>query len=41
MLAWKQKMCWWGKNAYIFKNGEFDIFIEQLSTMNEDDFNKN
>jgi len=23
---------------YIFKNGEFDIFLEQLSTMTEDDF---
>ncbi len=27
-----------GKMLTIFKNGEFDIFLEQLSTMNEDDF---
>ena len=26
-----------GKMLTIFKNGEFDIFLEQLSTMNEDD----
>ena len=27
-----------GKMLTIFKNGEFDIFLEQLSTMNENDF---
>ncbi|KYG71539.1 hypothetical protein AWN68_12400 [Roseivirga echinicomitans] len=27
-----------GKMLTIFKNGEFDIFLEQLSTMTEDDF---
>ena len=27
-----------GKMLTIFKNGEFDIFLEQLSTMNESDF---
>lgn len=27
-----------GKMLTIFKNGEFDIFLEQLSTMNQDDF---
>ncbi len=27
-----------GKMLTIFKNGEFDIFLEQLSTMKEDDF---
>ena len=27
-----------GKMLTIFKNGQFDIFLEQLSTMNEDDF---
>lgn len=27
-----------GKMLTIFKNGEFDIFLEQLSTMGEDDF---
>ena len=27
-----------GKMLTIFKNGEFDIFLEQLSTMNEKDF---
>ena len=27
-----------GKMLTLFKNGEFDIFLEQLSTMNENDF---
>ena len=27
-----------GKMLTIFKNGEFDIFLEQLSTMNQQDF---
>jgi quercetin dioxygenase-like cupin family protein len=27
-----------GRMLTIFKNGEFDIFLEQLSTMTEDDF---
>lgn len=27
-----------GKMLTIFKNGEFDIFLEQLSTMNDNDF---
>lgn len=27
-----------GKMLTIFKNGEFDIFLEQLSTMTDDDF---
>ena len=27
-----------GKMLTIFKNGEFDIFLKQLSTMNENDF---
>lgn len=27
-----------GKMLTIFKNGEFDIFLEELSTMNEEDF---
>lgn len=27
-----------GKMLTIFKNGEFDIFLEQLSKMNDDDF---
>ena len=27
-----------GKMLTIFKNGEFDIFLEELSTMTEDDF---
>ena len=27
-----------GKMLTIFKNGQFDIFLEQLSTMSEDDF---
>ncbi len=27
-----------GKMLTIFKNGEFDIFLEQLSTMGEDEF---
>ena len=27
-----------GKMLTIFKNGEFDVFLEQLSTMTQDDF---
>ncbi len=27
-----------GKMLTIFKNGEFDVFLEQLSTMSQDDF---
>ena len=27
-----------GRMLTIFKNGQFDIFLEQLSTMNEGDF---
>ncbi|MEQ8714827.1 MAG: cupin domain-containing protein [Cyclobacteriaceae bacterium] len=27
-----------GKMLTIFKNGEFDVFLEQLSTMGQDDF---
>lgn len=27
-----------GKMLTIFKNGEFDVFLEELSRMNEDDF---
>ncbi|MFK8165687.1 MAG: cupin domain-containing protein [Lewinella sp.] len=27
-----------GKMLTIFKNGEFDVFLEELSTMTEDDF---
>ena len=27
-----------GKMLTIFKNGQFDVFLEQLSTMSEDDF---
>ncbi len=27
-----------GKMLTIFKNGEFDVFLEQLSTMSNDDF---
>jgi len=27
-----------GKMLTIFKNGEFDVFLQQLSTMNEEDF---
>jgi len=27
-----------GKMLSVFKNGEFDIFLEELSKMNEDDF---
>jgi quercetin dioxygenase-like cupin family protein len=27
-----------GKMLTIFKNGQFDIFLEELSTMNESDF---
>jgi len=27
-----------GKMLTIFKNGEFDIFLDQLSTMNQEDF---
>ncbi|WP_420316017.1 cupin domain-containing protein [Ekhidna sp.] len=27
-----------GKMLTIFKNGQFDVFLEQLSTMTEDDF---
>lgn len=29
-----------GKMLTIFKNGQFDVFLEQLSTMTQDDFSK-
>jgi gentisate 1,2-dioxygenase len=37
--VWHEAICKdGGKMLTIFKNGEFDIFLEQLSTMSEDDF---
>lgn len=37
--VWHEAICnKGGKMLTIFKQGEFDIFLEKLSTMNEDDF---
>ena len=37
--VWHEATCTdGGKMLTIFKNGEFDIFLEELSKMNEDDF---
>ncbi|MDN3643027.1 cupin domain-containing protein [Lutimonas halocynthiae] len=37
--VWHEASCLnGGKMLTIFKNGEFDVFLEQLSTMTEDDF---
>ncbi len=37
--VWHEAVCKdGGKMLTIFKNGHFDIFLEKLSTMTEDDF---
>jgi hypothetical protein len=36
--VWHEAKCDGGKMLTIFKNGEFDVFLEQLSTMTAEQF---